>query len=137
MLTIDDFEGTWQISREITDRLAGKPGQLTGTASFARDGDDVLLYEERGTLRLGDGPVLEATRRYRWHFVGDRVEMTFDDGAAFHSFTPHGYVDGTKHPCGDDTYNVRYDFIPWPRWRAVWVVTGPRKDYTSVTEFTR
>ena len=137
MLTSDDFEGTWQIEREITDRLAGRNGRLTGQATLTRQTADTLLYDEEGTLTLADGTALAATRRYQWHFQQDRVDMRFEDGAAFHSFVPHGYVDGTEHPCGDDIYNVRYDFIPWPRWRAVWVVKGPRKDYTSVTEFTR
>ncbi|MFG5380310.1 DUF6314 family protein [Yoonia sp. R2-816] len=137
MLTLADFKGEWRITREITDRLTGNAGRLEGTATFTDDAPDTLLYEERGRLRLGDGPEMAATRRYRWHFADGRVDMTFDDGSAFHSFVPHSYVSGTDHQCGDDAYAVRYDFIPWPRWRAVWVVTGPRKDYTSVTEFTR
>ncbi|MEJ6402333.1 DUF6314 family protein [Yoonia sp. 2307UL14-13] len=137
MLKITDFEGTWQISRVITDRLAGQTGQLDGVATFTRTDGNTLAYVEEGTLQLADGPKLQATRPYRWHFGDDVVAMTFADGSAFHSFVPEGYVEGTEHDCGDDTYAVRYDFIPWPRWRAVWVVSGPRKDYTSVTEFTR
>ncbi len=137
MLKIADFEGTWQIDRVITDRLAGQTGQMTGVADFVRVAEDRLDYTENGTLQLGDGPKLQATRRYRWLFTDAGVDMTFADGGTFHSFVPEGYVEGTEHPCGDDTYAVRYDFIPWPRWRAVWVVGGPRKDYTSVTEFTR
>jgi len=137
MLKIDDFKGTWQITREITDRLAGQSGKLDGVAALTEAGPGILHYEESGRLQMGDGPVLEAVRRYQWHFSETGVDMTFEDGSTFHSFVPHGYVSGTDHPCGDDTYAVRYDFIPWPRWRSVWVVTGPRKDYTSVTEFTR
>ena len=137
MLTLADFRGEWRIGRDITDRLTGKTGRMDGLARFTDDAAGVLLYEEQGRLRLGDGPVMEATRRYRWHFTDGRVEVTFDDGAPFHGFVPQGYVAGTDHPCGDDAYAVRYDFIPWPRWRAVWIVTGPRKDYTSSTEYTR
>lgn len=137
MLNIDDFEGSWSLSREITDQLAGQNGKLIGTARFVRRGPGALHYEEAGKLELADGTVLEAERRYIWQFVEDRVDMTFDDGKAFHSFVPRGYVSGTEHPCGDDIYNVRYDFVVWPRWRTVWLVKGPRKDYTSITEFTR
>lgn len=137
MLTFPDFEGNWKIARKISDRLTGMAGHLVGTATFTDVAGDTLLYEERGRLRFGDGPEMEATRRYRWQFLNGQVAVTFEDGAAFHSFVPHGYVQGTDHQCGDDAYAVRYDFIPWPRWRSVWVVTGLRKDYTSITEYYR
>ncbi|MFQ1700632.1 DUF6314 family protein [Loktanella agnita] len=137
MLGPRDFEGRWQITREITDRQAGQSGRLAGVATLTQQGVDRLLYAETGTLTLGDGAPMVATRRYQWHFRSDSVEVTFEDGAPFHSFAPAGYVTGTEHLCGEDTYRVRYDFIPWPRWRSVWIVTGPRKDYTSITEFIR
>jgi hypothetical protein len=48
-----------------------------------------------------------------------------------------GQADGTEHPCGDDHYTVQYDFRSWPQWTAVWQVSGPRKDYTSRSAYTR
>lgn len=137
MLGPRDFEGEWQITRDITDRKAGQTWRLEGRAVLEAQGDDRLLYTESGTLRFGDGTPMAATRRYLWQFTPEGVKMLFEDGKPFHSFVPEGYVTGSEHPCGEDVYRVRYDFIPWPRWRSVWLVTGPRKDYTSITEFTR
>ena len=137
MRGIDDFEGDWQIERVITDRLLQQNGTLTGRAQFRRSGPDTLEYAEEGALQMGDGPKMEARRSYRWQFGPDQVHVMFDDGRAFHSFVPSGYAHGTDHPCGDDDYAVRYDFIPWPQWRTVWLVSGPRKDYSSVTTFCR
>ena len=42
---------------------------------------------------------------------------------------------GAVHDCGADRYRVRYDFRRWPRWRAEWRVTGPAKNYGTVSEY--
>ncbi len=135
MLRADDFKGLWRLTRVIEDRLAGTQGEMHGTANFTDEGQGVLLYHETGKLRLGGGPVMEAARRYHWQFGQARVDVTFEDGRAFHSFCPEGHAAGTDHPCGEDYYTVRYDFTRWPNWRATWSVKGPRKDYTSVSEY--
>ncbi len=137
MLGPNDFLGVWRLSRQIDDRFGGTAGTFVGTARFAQVGPQQLDYAEEGQIRFGDGPTLTANRHYQWHFRSDMVDVRFADGAAFHGFVPQGQVDGTDHPCGDDHYQVAYDFTDWPRWRATWRVTGPRKDYTSVSVYDR
>jgi hypothetical protein len=135
MLGPSDFLGAWQLDRAITDNLAGQHGRLTGTASFVASVAGRLDYRETGTLRLDAGPQMAASRGYQWVFLPDRVDVAFDDGRAFHSFVPKGHAAGTDHPCGADFYTVRYDFTAWPKWSAAWTVTGPRKDYVSVSNY--
>ena len=137
MLQAADFIGRWQIDRRIDDRHAGQTGTLAGTATFAPGGDGGLIYDERGTLRLGTGTPLEATRRYLWRFGAGGVEVRFADGAPFHAFVPAGRAAGTAHLCGADLYEVAYDFSGFPEWQAVWTVRGPRKDYTATTRHRR
>lgn len=136
-LDVQGFSGDWQLQREITDRQGGVAGRMSGQATLAPDGPVGLLYAERGRLQMGDGPVLEAERRYLWRFAGGRVEVRFADGADFHSFAPHGAAAGTVHYCGDDVYRVAYDFTGWPVWTATWAASGPRKDYVSVSRYWR
>jgi len=131
-----DFEGDWQLERIITDRLGGMDGTLSGMATFA-GADGALTYDETGRLALKTGPVMAATRRYMWTFTPGRVVVCFSDGADFHSFSPSGAAIGTTHLCGDDLYDVTYDFESWPVWTATWSVKGPRKDYTSVSRYCR
>ena len=135
MLTEADFAGDWLFNRRIEDRFGGQEGIVTGTANFVRQ-DDKLLYRETGRMQIGAGPVLTAERSYLWRF-GDVVEVLFDDGRAFHSFVPQGQGQGTDHPCGPDYYKVAYDFTAWPNWSSTYVVSGPRKDYTSQTTYNR
>ncbi len=137
MLTRADLAGIWQLHREIEDRHSGQQGIFRGTCTFREHGSSRLDYFEEGTIRFGSGPALTANRRYQWHFLVDRVDVRFEDGTAFHSFVPAGQAQGTEHPCGADHYLVQYDFRQWPIWQAVWDVTGPRKDYTSTSRYTR
>ena len=134
MLGASDFVGHWRLERRIEDRLSGLPGYLSGTARLSGSGDE-LTYDETGDFRIGDGPAMVAQRRYLWRFLGTHVDVRFADGAPFHSFVPAGRAAGTDHPCGADFYQVRYDFENWPNWQATWTVRGPRKDYTSTSDY--
>lgn len=135
-LDAEDFRGTWGMLRQITDRLGVMDGQLTGQAVFAGVAGR-LRYDETGTLTLVSGAQMEATRCYEWVFDQNDVRVFFEDGTAFHSFCLTGTAHGTPHLCGEDLYKVTYDFADWPVWTATWTVAGPRKDYTSVTRYTR
>ena len=134
---VSDFVGDWILQRQITDRYLNQTGVFSGLATLQPLEPDVLKYSENGKVRLGEGPCMSATRDYVWRFVGNRVEVKFVNGDAFHIFVPAGAVDGTDHPCGDDFYRVHYDFLQWPEWTVTWTVSGPRKDYTSVSRYVR
>lgn len=137
MLKAEDFAGEWSLRRAIDDRLADQLGTFEGIAKFVAGGEGSLKYLETGSLRLGQGPLMTATREYDWDFGAEEVTVTFPDGRPFHSFKPTGKSSGTDHPCGDDYYKVAYDFSDWPKWTAQWTVSGPRKDYTSTTHYLR
>jgi len=131
MPTASDFIGAWDIARTIADKSGGPDGRFAGQATFHPRPDGWLDYVETGTLTVGDGTPMRAERRYLWRVDGQGAEVRFADGRPFHAFD----WDGARatHPCGDDTYRVRYDFSGWPEWIAAWDVTGPRKDYRMVT----
>ncbi|WP_245882682.1 DUF6314 family protein [Yoonia sediminilitoris] len=132
-----DFRGLWRLERRIIDRMANQEGTLQGTVTLLDQAQGVMDYREEGQFQLGQGPVMQATRSYQWHFGGGWVDVRFADGSPFHRFVPEGCVAGSDHPCGADHYQVRYDFRAWPDWQAVWTVTGPRKDYTSISHYCR
>ena len=129
MLTRADFLGHWALSRRIDDRLTGQTGVLEGMARFVPDGDAAAIYDESGLLRLGDATPMTAERRYLWRFAADEVVVRYADGRDFFSFRPAGRGSEIVHVCDADTYRVIHDFTAWPRWQAIWTVTGPRKDY--------
>lgn len=135
-LSRQDFLGTWSISREITDHKIMETGVLSGEASFSERAGQ-LLYSEQGTLRFAGGAPMKTERQYLWTFFEDRVDVSFEDGRAFHSFALTGAPEASVHYCGEDVYRGSYWFHTFPTWKVVWSVKGPRKDYRSETVFVR
>ena len=136
MLTLLDFMGDWRVLRRVDDRRAGQHGLFEGTARIVAEGQGAR-YREEGTLRLGGGPPLAASRDYLWLPDGDGIAVRFADGGFFHRFTPLGRAPGTDHACGQDLYRVTYDVAAWPAWTAEWAVTGPAKNYVMATRYAR
>ncbi len=136
LIGLTDFAGSWRIDRVIRDAALGQVGRLTGRATFEADAHG-LIYEEAGDLRYGSGAPMRAQRRYLWRQEAPgRIAVFYEDGRAFHAFALGSSAEA-RHECPPDLYQVVYDFSRWPEWRAVWTVTGPRKDYVSETIFTR
>ena len=135
MIALGDFAGQWQVARDIEDRKHDQTGRFEGVAMFTAVPSG-LQYEERGTLRLGAGPDMQATRRYHWSAEGDRIVVRFEDGRAFHNFLP-GQANEAAHWCDPDQYDVAYQFEDWPTWTARWTVRGPNKDYGMSSLYTR
>ncbi len=131
-----DFEGIWQISRQIEDALGAQSGRFAGTAEIAPF-DDRHRYSETGILTLETGGAFAAERRYLWRDAGPgRIAAFFEDGRPFHEIALGGAAEATHH-CPPDTYRVAYDFRAWPLWHATWHVTGPKKDYRMISTFRR
>lgn len=130
------FSGEWTLVRTITDRRAGAAGRFEGTCLFTAS-DAGLVCEERGRLRYGGQPEMDAKRRYLWRQPAPgRIVVDHGDGRPFHAFDLEPVAEA-EHLCPPDTYRATYDFRTWPRWRVTWRVSGPRKDYVSVSDYRR
>jgi hypothetical protein len=133
-LALGDFAGVWRLSRRITTPEGALTGTFEGTLTFV-PGEGGLVADEAGVMRLAEGPPLQAGRRLIWRQAGARIAVFFGDGRPFHDFDPAAPV--AEHVCDPDLYRVRYDFARFPDWRAVWSVTGPRKDYVMTSDHRR
>ena len=131
----DTLRGNWNINRVIDDRRAQQSGIFRGTAVFSGDRSP-LLYAEDGELALGAAK-MRATRRYRWAFQDSHVIVTYEDGQPFHDFKVENAAATAEHLCGEDIYYAQYAFYLPDRWQTVWTVSGPRKDYTSTSLYSR
>ncbi len=132
---LEDFAGSWCITRRIDDHRAGSVLHFEGDAQFTPSGGG-LDYAETGMLRgLGTAPI-QATRRYRWEPRGAAIAVFFEDGRQFHEFSP-AERPIAAHWCDPDSYRVRYDFSAWPVWSCRWSVDGPRKNYTMQSRYHR
>lgn len=136
-MDVSDFEGHWRIARKIFDgEAAGESARLHGTASLERRGDH-WVWCETGALSFTGRAPMTAERRYLWRPAPGAIEVAFEDGRPFHTLALGGEQAQVLHRCAPDTYAGTYLFGDWPTWRLIWRVTGPRKDYRSVTVFRR
>ncbi len=119
--------GAWRLTRVIEDRRTGQPGRLEGRAVFeaARGG---LVYREEGRLALGAFETL-AHRAYRYAFPETHLaQVSFEDGRPFHALDLSAGAWAATHRCGRDLYEGAFRVEGPDLWRALWRITGPRKD---------
>lgn len=135
-LRLIDFAGRWSITRTIDDAFSQSKVEFAGECIFEPK-DGVLDYLETGTLHLESGAEFLATRKYLWRQGDGVIEVSFEDGRLFHKIDCAQVASMDIHICGDDTYQVAYDFALWPNWTAVWNVKGPRKDYRMSSDHVR
>ncbi|MBN2740525.1 MAG: trigger factor [Rhodobacteraceae bacterium] len=133
MIKLCDFAGEWRLTRQITHG-DGSVAHFVGRAAFTPE-ETGLRYHETGDLILPGGQRMVGERSYLWREAGAQIAVTFADGRAFHVFDPTDPK--AHHFCAPDRYDVSYAFGDWPRWQAVWRVTGPRKDYVMESHFAR
>lgn len=134
LASLASLEGRWTLVRRIV-HADGQENQLRGTTTFRRIGHR-MIQEEEGELTLSETSIpLRATRRYLWRRDGSRLECAFEGNRPFHS-VPLGVArPETTYLCPPDRYHVTYDFSSFPRWRSVWRVEGPRKDYVMTSDY--
>lgn len=127
--------GTWSVTRRLRDAALGA-GRFSGTATFSA-GDGVLLWEERGRLRLGayDGP---ARRTLRIVAEPRGWMVRFADGRSFHPLALRR-GDGCRvdHPCGEDAYAGEYVVLGEDAFSVRWQVRGPGKQQVIETRYDR
>lgn len=126
--------GFYDVNRTIDDRRAGQTARFKGRAEITPNGAGAV-YREAGQLRTAQGAVFYAERTYIWAVQGARIAVFFEDGRPFHDFDPVAGGAATEHLCGQDWYRGGYDVSRWPQWRVTWDVSGPRKDYRLVTDY--
>jgi hypothetical protein len=133
---IGRFFGTFAVARTIQDRLSGEIVRFDGTATLERRSDGVgAKYAELGEMVQPSGVRFHAERSYLWHEDAGRIWVRFADGRDFHDFDPKIGGLASAHLCGADLYRGGYELSDWPRWSVTWDVSGPRKDYCSITTY--
>ena len=131
-LSLADLEGAWAMRRRIAHG-DGTVAALVGRCDFSAE-EDGLRQTERGFLDL-DGRWFDARQHYVWR---PGPEVRFADGRFFHAVGP-GRRPAADHACGDDLYEVCYDFqaLGAGKWSTCWRVRGPRKKYVMRTTYAR
>lgn len=131
--------GSWSL-----DRVIAGQGSMQGLATFTPLRETSLAYREQGRLRLVDGTALEAEREYVFRESNRGFEVFFKETPLrfFHAVSLSVSGDGARsgsagHLCNLDHYRSTYTFRDNGSFIIRHVVSGPRKDYTTVTNYAR
>lgn len=126
----DVLLGSWHVRRTVIDFLAGTRCVFSGQAVVTAD-----AFEETGGIRIGER-TLPASRGYRLERRGDTIAVLRADGSAFISLDGRA-SQSVRHDCGADLYVGRLLFRGPHEWAEAWRVKGPRKNYASLSRFSR
>lgn len=135
MTTPLDLLGTWDLAREVDDRLAGERREVRGSAALALEAPGRVRWSEEGTMTWG-GRSVPVSRTLYAVLVDHAWWVEFSDGRPFHAWHVGERV---THPCDPDTYvgridvGARPDGGPVDRWTVEWRASGPEKDYVMHT----
>ncbi|WP_369373482.1 DUF6314 family protein [Promicromonospora sp. Populi] len=140
--------GRWAFWREVHDHLDGVEYTADGDAELTLQDDGRVRWAEHGTLRWATGttPVERTLFLVRADPAAADApatvdqsswRVTFEDGRDFHPWT----AGPVEHLCGRDLYRggieAPADRPPSSAWHLTWRVTGPEKDYTMHTAYSR
>jgi len=131
--------GSWSFDRVIEGQ-----GTMQGVATFTPLDKEKLAYRERGNLKLLNGTELQAEREYIFSKSDRGFEVFFKENPPrlFHEISLSTSVGGelsgdAGHLCNLDNYRSTYTFLPDGKFVIRHVVSGPRKDYTMTTTYSR
>lgn len=144
---------SWSDTSEITKKLAGTwsfdrvidgQGTMQGIATFSPLDQERLAYREQGKLKLLNGAELHAEREYIFGKSDSGFEVYFKENPPrlFHEISlvsrvGGGHTGDASHLCNLDNYRSSYAFLPDDTFVIRHVVSGPLKDYTMTTTYSR
>ncbi|WP_426421131.1 DUF6314 family protein [Bradyrhizobium genosp. A] len=144
---------SWGDASDVVTRLAGSwsfnrviegQGGMQGLATFTPLHAGSLAYREQGRLKLLNGTELEAEREYVFCNRDRGFDVLFKESPPrlFHTIelaaSDGGALSGSAgHLCNLDHYQSTYTFCGHGGLIIRHVVSGPRKDYTLTTIYTR
>ena len=135
---VAQLQGNWTLHRRADGRVL-----MDGAATFAAAGDGHFIYRESGQAVMADGQSFQAERSYIYTNRDDGFSVFFAEKPPrlFHDVvlreiagTPTG---DACHPCGDDLYLSRYEFLRDGTFTIRHDVSGPRKTYILKTSYAR
>lgn len=130
------LDGIWRVERAVRGPQSAALSALRGTAEFTPAGGG-MRYTEYGRLSFGDSAVL-AERRFHYDFpTPDRAAVRFRCGQPFHDLDLTTGRDSVVHLRAGDVYRGRYRVDDPRTWWVCWWITGPRKNFRTLTRYRR
>ena len=128
--------GAWTYDREFDNGNSG-----IGSVNFIENKFYGLEYSELGTLKLVNGTVLTAKRKYYFNTTENNLEIYFFETPKILfqgielKIKGENIIGKATHRCGDDFYDSEYIFKTNSTFKIKHKVVGPKKNYVSKTNY--
>lgn len=146
------LEGPWAFKRTVISQCHTLPsGKVKGSVTFKRVNENLLHYQEEGTLVTREGKRFNIKRKYAYRFMPEllcikkcflennseeRLFYTLDFSC---NQTSKSCQAEGMHQCLQDNYHALYRFLgeagDFNAFELLYEVRGPKKAYTSKTYY--
>ncbi|GAA4685798.1 DUF6314 family protein [Frondihabitans cladoniiphilus] len=133
-LTPPDLLGEWRFERTVDDRREARRMPVHGVATFTLVSPSRIEWRESGVLESPSGPLPVEQTRHVVRGDGGEWRVLFADGRDFHPWAVDAEL---VHDCAPDVYRGHVHPTLSGSWILEWTSTGPAKDYTSTTTYSR
>ena len=130
--------GEWSFKRVFDNGNIGY-----GKVLFKFNDENEFIYSETGNLKIKNGNVLRSNRKYIYNILKNELEIYFYElpKLLFQSIklkNNNGILYGkASHQCIEDCYMSNYIFKTNLEFEITHNVTGPRKNYSSHTTYSK
>ena len=135
------LEHPWRFHRHIVHHDTGQVADIHGTVSWQEMSQPeaifMLQYCETGVIQVGTYTGKASQTHWYTFPTAATVDIYFSDKRFFYTLDLTTGRCDIRHPCGDDTYDGACEALSDTTYQQIWRVTGPRKNYTSHTSYTR
>lgn len=135
------LKGTWKIERHINNK--NEPyfnGLAYGRVSILEEQKNILLYKENLELQLNNS-IIKAHKEYNYILEHNKLSLYNNiDGKASFMFNiefNNQQIATGNYKCEQDHYNATYCFAGANKFTIKFDVTGPEKNYSITSIFSR
>ena len=126
---------TWKLERQIYGSFYA---HATGEAVWNNHGQ-YSEYSEKLETNVG-GAILESNARFIYHPQGTRLNIYTDTNDHLFEIDLDGnnpeFIASRPHICKNDRYYAYFNFSNTQHLQIVFIVKGPKKNYTSISNYT-
>ena len=139
------LKGQWSINRKFDDRTSSDlSGSASGRTTLKSNNETILSYNEIVEAAFNNGVESTGTTSYKFKIEQNKLhQYLVSSNKESHMFELNFFAtNGKKYAkasyiCEKDKYDVVYSFLDNSQFYVIYTVTGPKKNYTTLTSYER
>jgi len=140
------LKGKWSLNRQFDNKTSSDfSGYASGETLLESNDETTLSYNEIVNAAFNNGVESTGTTSYKFKIEQNQLHqylVTQSEEAYMFELNFFAHNSDKKqakasYVCKQDRYDVVYTFLNDTQFNVIYTVTGPQKDYTTITSFKR